>query len=546
MKLSLILIAGFAAIACLRTRSAALRHWVLTSVILCASAMPLLERTMPAFPLDVTFRSAEVAAPAVSLDVSVREATGTGGATLARGRPPGPLGLVAMIWMLGTTISLLILAAGVARLAWLTARARRASGHWRALTDEICREHQMRRKITVLQSDHGAILATWGVLRPRIVFPAAATRWPDDLVRVILHHEIAHIRRCDWLVQIGGELFRAVYWFNPLAWLICRRLRAESEQACDDEVLTAGTEPSAYAEHLLTLARYFSQHRAWLPAPAMARRSTLHRRIAAMLNTRLDRRPVTPPARLTALMLLLAAAVGVAAAQTSSTFSGTVVDPQGAVMPGVGVTLTSAERQTTQQVETTRSGQFQFTGLVPGDYIAGVQVPGFQAYKGTVSISATNVVQTIALQIGVVRETISVTDSGEGAPRTAAAPARMTPACNQRPATGAVPIGGNIRPPIKIKNVSPLYPSSLRGTGASGEVVLDGVIGTDGFIHDIRAREGSQPVSPKLSAEEGAKAEQAFVDAFVTAVTQWQFDATLLNCVPVEVQITMTGHFSPQ
>jgi len=266
-----------------------------------------------------------------------------------------------------------------------------------------------------------------------------------------------------------------------------------------------------------------------------------------MLNARIDRRPVTPPARLIALVLLLAAAVGLAAAQTSSTFSGTVVDPQGAAMPGAGVTLTSAERQTTQQVETTRSGQFQFTGLVPGDYVVGVQVPGFQAHKGTVSISATNVVQTIALQIGVVRETISVTDSGEGAvPGTGVAPARTTPACNQQPATGAVPIGGNIRPPIKIKNVSPLYPSSLRGTGASGDVVLDGVIGTDGFIHDIRARQGSQRVSPKLPAEEEAKAEQAFVEAFVTAVTQWQFDATLLNCVPVEVQITMTGHFSPQ
>lgn len=547
MKFSLILLAGFAAIACLRTRSAALRHWVLTSVILCASVMPLLERTMPAFPLDVTLPSAEVAAPGVSLDVSVREGTGTGAATLARRPPASPVGLVAMIWMLGTTLSLLILAAGVARLAWLTARARGASGHWRALTDEICREHQIRRKVTVLQSDHRAILATWGVLRPRIIFPAAATRWPDDLVRVILHHEIAHIRRCDWLVQIAGELFRAVYWFNPLAWLMCRRLRAESEQACDDEVLAAGTEPSAYAEHLLTLARYFSQHLAWLPAPAMARRSTLHRRIAAMLNPRIDRRPVTPPARLTALVLLLAAAVGVAAVQTSSTFSGTVVDPQGAVMPGVGVTLTSAERQTTQQVETTRSGQFQFTGLVPGEYAVGVQVPGFQGYKGTVSISATNVVQTIALQIGEVRETITVTDAGEDAvPRSAVASARTTPACNQQPATGAVPIGGNIRPPIKIKDVSPLYPSSLRGTGASGDVVLDGVIGTDGFIHDIRARQDSQRVSPTLPAEERSKAEQAFVDAFATAVTQWQFDATLLNCVPVEVRITMTGHFSPQ
>jgi TonB family protein len=84
---------------------------------------------------------------------------------------------------------------------------------------------------------------------------------------------------------------------------------------------------------------------------------------------------------------------------------------------------------------------------------------------------------------------------------------------------------------MKLKDVHPIYPASLRGTGASGDVVLDAVLGTDGFIHDIRAREGSQ---------------QPFVDAFIEAVTQWKFDSTLLNCVPVETPITITGHFRPQ
>jgi len=83
---------------------------------------------------------------------------------------------------------------------------------------------------------------------------------------------------------------------------------------------------------------------------------------------------------------------------------------------------------------------------------------------------------------------------------------------------------------MKLKDVKPIYPASLWGTGASGDVVLDAVIGVDGFIHDIRAREGSQA---------------AFVNAFIEAVTQWEFDATLLNCVPVETQVTITGHFRP-
>jgi beta-lactamase regulating signal transducer with metallopeptidase domain len=532
MKPSIILLAALAAAACLRTRSAALRHWVLAIAIVCAGATPLLQRTMPEWPLNAALASAVISPSPVIVDVSVAE-------TSRRAPEPQPRTSAAAsdwllaLWMIGAAISLSALAAGIGRLAWLTARASRASGRWAAFATQICAEHGLRRKVDVLQSGHPSLLATWGVLHPRIIFPAVASDWPDDLVRVILHHEIAHIRRCDWLTQIAGELLRAVYWFNPIAWLACRRLRAESEQACDDEVLRTGTEACVYAEHLLTLARHFSQARTWVPAPAMARRSTLHRRVTAMLNPKIDRRPLASGTRLTTLAFLLGAACVVAAAQTSATFSGTVVDPQGAVMPGVSVTLASAERQTTQQAETTRSGQFQFTGLLPGDYAVRVQVFGFRSYQGTVNVTSTNVVQTIALQIGEVHETITVDDSAEpgGMPATSVAAQRSKSPCGEQPATDGVRIGGNIRPPVKIKDVHPQYPASLRGTGATGEVVLDGVIGTDGFVHDIRAREGSQ---------------QAFVDAFIAAVAQWQFESTLLNCLAVEVPITMTGRFTPR
>jgi beta-lactamase regulating signal transducer with metallopeptidase domain len=63
-------------------------------------------------------------------------------------------------------------------------------------------------------------------------------------------HEVAHIERCDWLVQVLAEAARTVYWFNPLFWLLCRRLRAESEHACDDVVLNAGINANDYAAAL--------------------------------------------------------------------------------------------------------------------------------------------------------------------------------------------------------------------------------------------------------------------------------------------------------
>jgi beta-lactamase regulating signal transducer with metallopeptidase domain len=532
MKLSLILLAGLAGATCLRTRSAALRHWVLAVAILCAGASPFMQHALNDWPLNLRLPAGpSLGQTAVGVEVSVTEKSDEAALAAPRVHPANAVKWLAWIWLAGAAFSLTILGAGIARLAWLTSRAPQASARWIDFAEQICREQQLRRPVRLIQSDHPALLATWGVIQPRIIFPSAASGWSDDLVRAILRHEVAHIRRYDWLMQMAGELLRAVYWFNPLVWLACRRLRSESEQACDDEVLGTGTEPCAYAAHLLTLARYFSQHRAWFPAPAMARRSTLHRRVAAMLNSRTDRRPLALTARFATLALLLGATLAIAAAQTAATFSGTVVDPQGGVLPGVRVTLTDAQNQA-QETETNSSGQFQFRGLPAGGYVVRVQLPGFKSYQATVTVANTNVAQTIALEVGQVQETINVTDAVESAmPTTRESAPRSIPACGPQPATSGVRIGGNIRPPSKFKDVHPIYPASLRGTGASGDVVLDAVLGTDGFIHDIRAREGSQ---------------QAFVDAFIEAVTQWKFDSTLLNCVPVETPITITGHFRPQ
>ncbi len=109
------------------------------------------------------------------------------------------------------------------------------------------------------QSDHPSLLVTWGLARPKVILPSSADEWSDDRARVVMSHELAHIRRGDWIVQLSAELLRAFYWFNPLMWIACRRLRLESEHACDDEVMSRGVEGSDYATHLIELARALNQ-----------------------------------------------------------------------------------------------------------------------------------------------------------------------------------------------------------------------------------------------------------------------------------------------
>ena len=126
-----------------------------------------------------------------------------------------------------------------------------------------------------------------------MLLPSDAERWDEPRIRVVLAHELAHVCRRDWLVQTTADVIRAVFWFNPLFWVACRRLRRESEQACDDAVLAAGVPPAHYAAQLVAIARTCRQTRATWASAVPIVQSSLEGRIAAMLNTAHDRRPPT-------------------------------------------------------------------------------------------------------------------------------------------------------------------------------------------------------------------------------------------------------------
>ena len=93
----------------------------------------------------------------------------------------------------------------------------------------------------------------------RSSFRRRRSTWPRERIGIVLRHELAHVQRGDWAVQVAAELLKSVYWFNPVLWVVGRRLRLESEHACDDAVMNSGIEASSYASHLVDLARALNQ-----------------------------------------------------------------------------------------------------------------------------------------------------------------------------------------------------------------------------------------------------------------------------------------------
>jgi beta-lactamase regulating signal transducer with metallopeptidase domain len=292
---TIILACAFALTALMRRRSASLRHAVLATAVLAALAAPALERSVPRWTLLQWNDDAPSVSSAPLPVTSSSPAADPQAHVASRPRAVDAVTLIAGTWAVGAVSILLGLLLGFVRLQRLIGRSVPVrAGTWRDVADDLARASGSTRPVAIVQSDSDSLLVTCGVWHPRVVLPRGAGAWPHDRIRIVLTHELAHIRRHDGLMQLAGELLRIVHWFNPLVWLACRRLRQESEYACDDVVLGDGVEASDYASALLAVAQQASARtHTWAAAPGIAHPSTLERRIAAMLTARSNRQPST-------------------------------------------------------------------------------------------------------------------------------------------------------------------------------------------------------------------------------------------------------------
>ncbi len=268
LRISAVLAVALALLLLLRKRSAALRAWVIAAGLGAAAVVPLLQVVAPAW--------------GVPLDGSTRVAIGESSARW-----------LILMWVSGALGNLLVLLVGMFRLMGVAAAADPIrDGDAADLALEIAAEYRVHAPVLLLEADRPTLPVTWGHLQPKVLLPPAARQWSEERIRVVLRHEFAHVRRRDWLLQVAATIVRSIYWFHPLVWVACARLRLECERACDDAVLAGGVSGTRYASHLLDLARAFVEGRQAACVTALAGRSTLEHRVRAMLTARVDRSPV--------------------------------------------------------------------------------------------------------------------------------------------------------------------------------------------------------------------------------------------------------------
>ncbi len=145
-------------------------------------------------------------------------------------------------------------------LGWHTLRCLRTSGvapvsdDIRAALRRVSERLRLRQTVQVLQSTLSQVPVVVGYLRPVILLPVSLlTNMPPAQLEAILAHELAHIRRHDFIVNLLQTLVETLFFYHPAVWWLSRQIRVEREHCCDDLVVAALGNRVEYGRALLAI-----------------------------------------------------------------------------------------------------------------------------------------------------------------------------------------------------------------------------------------------------------------------------------------------------
>jgi beta-lactamase regulating signal transducer with metallopeptidase domain len=220
-----------------------------------------------------------------------------GVAEAASGIPPWVL-LLLVSCLAGAVIEAARLVLAHHRQRLILSRARRPSQALRLLLEVSAGRLGLTRIPLLVLSGHGLTPMVAGIRRPCVILPAGWSA-PTSTTRLVLLHELAHVRRHDILRQLAAEWVRVLYCWHPAAWWLASRAAIDREIAADQLAVAAGADPVAYARMLIAETRAGQRRRSALH---LSRTGSLEQRIRQLLR---PESPVTSASRFAPAALVI-------------------------------------------------------------------------------------------------------------------------------------------------------------------------------------------------------------------------------------------------
>ncbi|WP_143307373.1 M56 family metallopeptidase [Chitinophaga vietnamensis] len=149
---------------------------------------------------------------------------------------------------------------------------------WEKHLGKLAARLEIPKKVKLLVSQYIQVPVMLGFFKPVILLPIAmVNNLSEEQLEAILLHELAHIKRNDYLLNIFQSIVETILFFNPFVWLISKTIRLEREHCCDDLVIASNTQPLHYARALVALEEYRLTANPMAMAAADNKQHLLHR-----------------------------------------------------------------------------------------------------------------------------------------------------------------------------------------------------------------------------------------------------------------------------
>ncbi|UNK49539.1 M48 family metalloprotease [Lysobacter sp. S4-A87] len=245
------------------------RYAVACVALLACALVPAIHLAMMLAAVEAT---APVAAIGASMHLAAADATGPAGLSAWPGRIDAAMPWIVLVWSAGACTLSLRMATGllwIQRLRSLPQSGAHAT--WQARLDSLAVHFGLRTPVALRLVDSLDSPASAGWLRPVVLLPSALlTRMPVDLIEALLAHELAHIRRHDYLVNLLQGVIEALLFYHPVTWWLSRRIRIEREHIADQLAAEVTGAPRRLALALSELSELSHLDRAPCAHPHLA------------------------------------------------------------------------------------------------------------------------------------------------------------------------------------------------------------------------------------------------------------------------------------
>ncbi|TBO42492.1 M56 family metallopeptidase [Pedobacter kyonggii] len=194
--------------------------------------------------------------------------------------------VVVVFYTIGILLQLFVIVKGYSQLSKLKKESLSAiPDSWKAIFEQVTAHLKINKVIQFHLSSIVNVPLVIGYLKPVVLFPLALVNQLDnDQVEAILIHELSHIRRNDFLLNLIKTAIETLLFYNPFVWMAGRFIHIEREHACDDLVLKITGKPLNYAHALLKLELLKDKNSPAYALAATGKTQNLYQRIKRITN----------------------------------------------------------------------------------------------------------------------------------------------------------------------------------------------------------------------------------------------------------------------